>query len=191
MKLNYLKYKLFAHFYQVLDYFFLVMGDSNCFLFILGEGIQKVKMARPKNSKVKAFFQRNLLTMLTVAGVVGGTITGCIIRATQSEKWSEREVMYLQFPGDLFLRMLKALIIPLLTSSIISAIGALDLSLSKKIAIRSICYYACTTVCAVILGIVLVVTIRPGVGARDLQEQSVRKVTRDVLTVDTLLDLIR
>lgn len=129
--------------------------------------------------------------MLTVAGVVGGTITGCIIRAIQSEKWSEREVMYLQFPGDMFLRMLKSLIIPLLTSSIISAIGALDLSLSKKIAFRSICYYTCTTVCAVILGIVLVVTIRPGVGARDLQEQTVRKVTRDVLTVDTLLDLIR
>lgn len=148
-------------------------------------------MARPKNSKIKGFLERNLLTMLTVAGVVGGTITGCIIRATQGEKWTDRQVMYLQFPGDLFLRMLKALIIPLLTSSIISAIGALDLSLSKKIAIRSICYYACTTVCAVILGIALVCTIRPGVGARGLQEQTVRKVTRDVLTVDTLLDLIR
>lgn len=149
-------------------------------------------MARPKNSNVKSFLQRNLLTMLTVAGVLGGTITGCIIRATQDEKWSEREVMYLQFPGDMFLRMLKSLIIPLLTSSIISAIGALDLSLSKKIAFRSICYYACTTVCAVILGILLVVTIRPGHGAStDLKEQTTRKVTRDVLTVDTLLDLIR
>lgn len=150
-------------------------------------------MARPKNSTgVKGFLQRNLLTMLTVAGVLGGTITGCIIRAVQTEKWSEREVMYLQFPGDMFLRMLKSLIIPLLTSSIISAIGALDLSLSKKIAIRSICYYATTTVCAVILGIVLVVTVRPGVGAGSaLKDQTVRKVTRDVLTVDTLLDLIR
>lgn len=150
-------------------------------------------MARPKNSRVREFLQRNLLTMLTIAGVVGGTITGCIIRSTQNQ-WSAREVMYLQFPGDMFLRMLKALIIPLLTSSIISAIGALDLSLSRKIAARSIAYYATTTVCAVILGIILVVTVRPGVNAaanlRD-SNTTTAKYDRDVLTVDTLLDLIR
>lgn len=44
--------------------------------------------------------------------------------------------MYIQYPGDLFLRMLKCLIVPLIVSSITSAIGALDLSLSKKIAFR-------------------------------------------------------
>ena len=46
--------------------------------------------------------------------------------------------MYIQYPGDLFLRMLKCLIVPLIVSSITSAIGALDLSLSKKIAFRSV-----------------------------------------------------
>lgn len=129
--------------------------------------------------------------MLTIAGVFGGTFTGAIIRQMQNEKWTQREVMYLQFPGDLFLRMLKALIIPLLTASIISAIGSLDLTLSKKIAIRSICYYATTTVCAVILGIILVVTIRPGVGATAVAETNTSSVDRVVLTADTLLDLVR
>ncbi|KOB73383.1 Amino acid transporter [Operophtera brumata] len=47
-------------------------------------------------------------------------------------QWSRRDVMYFQYPGELFLRMLKCLIVPLLFSSIVSAIGSLDLSLSGK-----------------------------------------------------------
>ncbi|XP_057657319.1 excitatory amino acid transporter 3 [Diorhabda carinulata] len=139
----------------------------------------------------KLFIRRNLLTILTVAGVVGGTLTGVIIRATTGNHWSKRDVMYLAFPGEIFLRMLKCLIIPLLSSSVIQAIGSLDLSLSKKIAIRSILYYATTTVFAVVLGICLVLTIRPGVGATPWTGDASEKVTRHVLTQDTLLDLIR
>lgn len=140
----------------------------------------------------KSFLRRNLLTILTVISVFGGAITGVIIRQSSSEPWTEREIMYLQFPGDMFLRMLKCLIIPLLVSSIVSAVGSLDLSLSKKIAFRAIMFYATTTVCAVILGIVLVLTVRPGVGATGIDEIKVQQThSSPRLTVDTLLDLIR
>lgn len=138
---------------------------------------------------IRGFIQRNLLTMLTVAGVLAGTALGCTLRATQ-DKWTEREVMYLQFPGDLFLRMLKCLIVPLLVASIVSAIGSLDLSMSGRIGIRAILYYMTTTICAVILGIVLVTAVRPGVGAQ-AEHGKAPASARNVLTADTLLDLIR
>lgn len=86
--------------------------------------------------------------------------------------------------------MLKCLIVPLLVSSITSAIGSLDLSMSGKIATRSIIYYMSTTITAVILGIILVVTIRPGVGA-SVSQQKPSETVRTVMTADTLLDLIR
>ena len=86
--------------------------------------------------------------------------------------------------------MLKCLIVPLLVSSITSAIGSLDLSMSKKIAFRAIIYYFTTTVCAVILGIILVSTIRPGAG-REVSNLGGKATTRQVLTADTLLDLVR
>ncbi|XP_055688090.1 excitatory amino acid transporter 3 [Lutzomyia longipalpis] len=141
------------------------------------------------NSRCMVFIKRNLLTMLTIVGVFGGTIVGLLLKVG-SDTWTEREVMYLQYPGDLFLRMLKCLIIPLLVSSITSAIGALDLSMSGKIATRAIVYYFITTICAVILGIILVCSIRPGSGglAKEVEKGA---VTRHVLTADTLLDLVR
>lgn len=72
----------------------------------------------------------NMLTMLTVIAVVIGAILGLILRNVKDEPWTKREIMYIQFPGDIFLRMLKALILPLIVASIISAIGGLDLNLS-------------------------------------------------------------
>lgn len=77
----------------------------------------------------------NLLTIVTIIGVIGGTIFGLILKRA-SNTWTQRDIMYIQYPGDLFLRMLKCLIVPLIVASITSAIGALDLSLSKKIAFR-------------------------------------------------------
>uniref|UniRef100_A0A182XIP0 Amino acid transporter n=1 Tax=Anopheles quadriannulatus TaxID=34691 RepID=A0A182XIP0_ANOQN len=144
--------------------------------------------ARP-TSRWKQFIKSNLLTFLTVLGVFGGTALGLTLK-NSAEPWTQREVMYIQYPGDLFLRMLKCLIVPLLVSSITSAIGSLDLSMSKKIAFRAIIYYFTTTVCAVILGIILVSTIRPGAG-REVSNLGGKATTRQVLTADTLLDLVR
>lgn len=72
----------------------------------------------------------NMLTMLTVVAVILGTILGFILRNVKDDPWTKREIMYIQFPGDIFLRMLKALILPLIVASIVSAIGGLDLNLS-------------------------------------------------------------
>lgn len=133
---------------------------------------------------------RNLLTILTVIGVFGGVIVGLILRATSETKWKPREIMYVNFLGDMFLQMLKGLIIPLLLASIVSAIGSLDLSLSRKIGARAIVYYMSTTVIAVIEGIILVSIVEPGKGST--ADTGMAPVTgRNVTTVDTLLDLIR
>lgn len=108
----------------------------------------------PNNRERRNVLGENLLTIVTIIGVIGktrvslstsltsptfplsgGTIFGLILKNSGTQ-WTEREIMYIQYPGDLFLRMLKCLIVPLIVSSITSAIGALDLSLSKKIALR-------------------------------------------------------
>jgi len=128
------------------------------------------------------------LTVATMCGVVGGVIFGLALR-TREEVWSDREVMYVAYLGELFLRMLKALILPLIVPSLITAVGSLDMSLSGRVGGRAIAYYMGTTFLAVILGIILVVTIHPGVVGQEKNEDKVEK--RNVTTSDTLMDLIR
>lgn len=144
-----------------------------------------------RKTKYGIFLRDNLLTILTLGGVIAGIALGFILRETSSEKWTARDVMYLNFVGDLFLRLLKALILPLITASLISAIGSLDLSLSRKIGGRAIAYYLITTVMAVILGIILVMTIKPGKGKEGNLEESEFVSSRNMTTADTLLDLVR
>ncbi|XP_076166987.1 excitatory amino acid transporter 1 isoform X2 [Ptiloglossa arizonensis] len=97
--------------------------------------------------------------------------------------------MYINYIGDLFLRMLKSLILPLIISSLVSAIGSLDLSLSGRIGARAIIYYMVTTISAVVLGIILVITIQPGVGNNPAIKT--KSPPQNVSTIDTLMDLVR
>ncbi|CAK9799309.1 Excitatory amino acid transporter 1 [Anthophora quadrimaculata] len=147
------------------------------------------KRPKTRQEKIRACLRHNFLTILTVSGVVGGVILGIILRTTRTQGWTPREIMYINYIGDLFLRMLKSLILPLIISSLVSAIGSLDLSLSGKIGARAIVYYMVTTVSAVILGIILVITIQPGVGNNP--NIKTKEHSQNVLTVDTLMDLVR
>ncbi|CAH0546988.1 unnamed protein product [Brassicogethes aeneus] len=155
--------------------------------------IDMASINEPKNSnesKCVGCLKANKLTIATVAGVVLGALLGIILRQTKLE-WSGREVMYIGYLGDLFLQMLKSLILPLIISSLVSAIASLDLSLSGRIAGRAIAYYLTTTFAAVVLGIILVVSIKPGVGYTGQTEVQDEQDKRHVLTVDTLLDLVK
>lgn len=146
--------------------------------------------------KVNKHVNEHLLTILTIIAVVLGVVCGLIARSAGldegEEHFNSRVVMYVNFIGDIFLRILKSLILPLIISSLISAVGSLDISLSKKIGTRAIFYYLLTTVIAVVLGIILVCIIRPGGdGLAKDQDSDVKSQTRSVTTPDTILDLIR
>ena len=132
--------------------------------------------------------KENLLTILTVAGVAAGIGLGFIFRAAKDE-WTERDASYVKLIGELFLNMLKGLIVPLIVSSLIAAVGSLDLSLSSKIGGRGIAFYFGTTIIAIILGIILAVTIRPGYNST--KGETEEKDTEPTTVTDTLLDLVR
>lgn len=147
--------------------------------------------------KCLEFLKSQRLTIATFASVVLGVVTGCCIRATSSAPWHQRDIMYLNIVGEIFMRMLKCLILPLMASSIMTAIGSLDLSLSKKIGARAVAFYLTTTFLSVVLGIVLTVTIQPGasrseIANRTSDDDHIGHNTKHVATtVDTLLDLLR
>lgn len=147
-------------------------------------------MAKFSKEKVVSCVKSSGLTLATIIGVIGGVIFGVVLRQRE-DPWTDREVMYISYVGQLFLRMLKALILPLIVPSLIAAVGSLDMGLSGKVGGRAVAYYMSTTVLAVILGIILVVSIHPG--NPNQGEDDITKVgeSRNVTAADTLMDLAR
>ncbi|XP_036186916.1 excitatory amino acid transporter 3 isoform X6 [Myotis myotis] len=145
------------------------------------------KLAR-KGCDHKRFLKNNWLLLSTVAAVVLGIGIGVLVR--EYSKLSNLEKFYFAFPGEILMRMLKLIILPLIVSSMITGVAALDSNVSGKIGLRAVAYYFCTTLIAVILGIVLVVTIKPGVSQK-VGEIDRRGSSPEVSTVDAMLDLIR
>lgn len=147
----------------------------------------KAKSESIWKAKLVKLIQGHTLVIATFAAVLLGIIIGTILRTTVKQ-WTERDAMYINFVGELFLRMLKSLILPLIVTSLITGIASLDISLSRKIGFRAVAFYLTTTFMAVVLGILLVSLIKPGEGGK---HEAGTGATKNVNTVDTLLDLIR
>ncbi|MDT8393373.1 MAG: dicarboxylate/amino acid:cation symporter [Bacteroidales bacterium] len=75
-------------------------------------------------------------------------------------------ITYVSWMGDVFLRALKMLIIPLIMSSLISGIANIGSGSSLgRLGLKTIGYYIATSLLAILTGQILVNIIRPGVGA--------------------------
>lgn len=135
--------------------------------------------------------KKNIHTILTALAAITGIAGGIIIRIYWP-KWTDKQLEYLEFPGYMYLNGLKCLIIPLIVSSIISALGNIDSSLAHRIAVRAVLYYILTTCCAIGLGITLVLTIRPG-DSRQVNStlNSNSNNVNNLTSIDSLLDLLR
>ncbi|XP_053214876.1 excitatory amino acid transporter-like isoform X2 [Panonychus citri] len=129
----------------------------------------------------------NLLLILTIAAVVGGGVIGGLCRYVN---FSDDTQLLIKFPGEILMRMLKMLILPLIVSSLIAGLAQLDAKSSGKMGTRAIIYYLATTIFAAILGIILVLIIHPG-DPIIKKELGTAGTPRKVSTIDAFLDLIR
>ncbi|XP_026177521.1 excitatory amino acid transporter 1-like isoform X3 [Mastacembelus armatus] len=126
--------------------------------------LAKKRVQNITKKDMKGFFIRNAFVIFTVAAVIIGIILGFALRRYNM---SYREVKFFSFPGELLMRMLQMLVLPLLVSSLITGMAALDSRASGKMGMRAVVYYTTTTIIAVFIGIVLVLIIHPGKGSKD------------------------
>lgn len=75
------------------------------------------------------------------------------------------QVKYVSWMGDIFLRMLKMIVIPLILSSIVSGVANMGSEGNfGRLGLKTLGYYLTTTVFAITVGLVLVNFIKPGIG---------------------------
>uniref|UniRef100_H3DQF1 Amino acid transporter n=1 Tax=Tetraodon nigroviridis TaxID=99883 RepID=H3DQF1_TETNG len=146
----------------------------------------KRKVEEISKDDVLAFLRKNAFVLFTVGAVVAGIILGFTLRPY---KMTYREVKYFSFPGELLMRMLQMLVLPLLVSSLITGMAALDSKASGKMGMRAVIYYMTTTFIAVFIGILIVLIIHPGKGSKE--EFGKQRTIEQVSPADAFLDLIR
>lgn len=145
----------------------------------------------PKMERILSLFNDRKWVIAMWTSVVSGLIVGIFLRVSVERKWPQRKIMYIGFIGEIYLRMLQCLLLPLSLSSIIIAIGSFDLTSSGKIGRRAVQYYLITAVIVVSLGAILVSNIRPGEELLPLETFKLSNNIRSPKTIDAMLDLIR
>jgi len=74
-------------------------------------------------------------------------------------------VIYFSWMGEIFLRLLKMIVIPLILSSIISGVANMGSDSNfGRLGLKTLAYFLSTTVIAILIGLLLVNLIKPGVG---------------------------
>eukprot|EP01087_Luapelamoeba_hula_P011051 TRINITY_DN2975_c0_g1_i1.p1 TRINITY_DN2975_c0_g1~~TRINITY_DN2975_c0_g1_i1.p1 ORF type:complete len:519 (-),score=91.76 TRINITY_DN2975_c0_g1_i1:13-1569(-) len=100
------------------------------------------------------------LLIWTVVGVITGMIVGYIVNKHNP---GETAMELLSFPGEILLNMLRALVLPLVTASVIVGIGALgEAGSTGRLAVWTLIYFGATTLFAAAMGIFWVLLIQPG-----------------------------
>ena len=123
--------------------------------------------------------------------LVGGTLFGIYFSG---------QVVWIGWMGDLFLKLLKMVIIPLIVSSVITGIAGIGSPESLgRLGLKTIGFYMLTSLLAILLGLFLVNLIKPGIGA-DLSfaetidsipaaEQSIGQLLMDIIPVNIFKSL--
>ncbi|VFV24850.1 excitatory amino acid transporter [Lynx pardinus] len=143
---------------------------------------------RPLGLRLCDKLGKNLLLTLTVFGVILGAVCGGLLRL--ASPLHPDVVMLIAFPGDILMRMLKMLILPLIISSLITGLSGLDAKASGRLGTRAMVYYMSTTVIAAVLGVILVLAIHPG-NPKLKKQLGPGKKNDEVSSLDAFLDLIR
>jgi Na+/H+-dicarboxylate symporter len=98
-----------------------------------------------------------------VALFLGVAVGGVCYYSGYRLETDERSVFW--YPGTLFLRLLKMIVLPLIVTSVIVGVSSLSRDRLGKIGLKTVLYYLTTTMISVTIGLLLVNLINPGEGA--------------------------
>uniref|UniRef100_A0AAY4DJL1 Amino acid transporter n=1 Tax=Denticeps clupeoides TaxID=299321 RepID=A0AAY4DJL1_9TELE len=140
--------------------------------------------------RFRTFLRKNMLVILTVSGVLVGVGLGMMVRSLDLTR---AQMTYFAFPGEMLLRMLKMIILPLVVCSLVSGAASLDTRSLGKLGGIAVSYFLVTTLIASAIGIALAFIIKPGVGAGALNtnDLDLESVSANKETADSFLDLAR
>jgi len=121
--------------------------------------------------------------------MVFGTIAGVIFHNLGYN--NSRIYTFIVLLGDIFIRLLKMIIVPLIFTSIIIGISSIkERSKIGRLGIKTFLYYVGTSLFAIIIGLILANLIQPGIGAATI-DQAGTFDTSKLNTSSSILDILK
>uniref|UniRef100_A0A3B3C5Q9 Amino acid transporter n=1 Tax=Oryzias melastigma TaxID=30732 RepID=A0A3B3C5Q9_ORYME len=156
----------------------------------LGNGLKSHRKTEPEPlvERVKRIVRANLLVILTVAGVIIGVFIGLGVR---NVALTRTQIIYVGFPGELLIRLLKMIIIPLVVCSLVSGAASIDPKALGKLGGWAMLFFLVTTLIASAIGVVMAFIIKPGAVTVTKPPSLDEEVPASKEIIDSFLDLIR
>ncbi|MCU1716811.1 glutamate/aspartate:proton symporter GltP [Pseudomonas sp. 5P_3.1_Bac2] len=134
-----------------------------------------------------------------VIGLVLGVVVGALLNHFSAEKaWWISNV--LQPAGDIFIRLIKMIVVPIvITSLVVGIAGVGDAKKLGRIGVKTILYFEVVTTLAIVVGLVLANLFHPGTGVDmstlgtvDISkyQSTAAEVSHEHAFIETLLNLI-
>jgi Na+/H+-dicarboxylate symporter len=130
---------------------------------------------------MKWWFQQQLYTQIAICIIIGVAL-GLLLGP---------KAFVLEPIGEIFIRLLKMLIVPLTFFTLVSGVTKMDgLRSLRSVGGMTVLYYAVTSVCACTVGTVLAVMLQPGRGVEGLLESTEAADPQSFSFVDSIVSWI-
>uniref|UniRef100_W5U6H3 Amino acid transporter n=1 Tax=Ictalurus punctatus TaxID=7998 RepID=W5U6H3_ICTPU len=165
-------------------------GESHCDELFVSRHAKSKDVPETLLEKFKRIVKANLLVILTVAAVIAGV---CIGLGVRHANLTQIQIIYFGFPGELLIRLLKMIIIPLVVCSLVSGAASIDPKALGKLGGWAMLFFLVTTLIASAIGVIMAFIIKPGSseGAKPKMITTVETLPESKEVIDSFLDLIR
>ena len=126
------------------------------------------------------YFKSNLLVRILI-GLVAGAVVGLLVGPS---------IAVINPLGDLFVRLLKMIVMPVVLLSLIVGASSISPSRLGRVGVKIFIYYMITTVVAVAIGLVFANLFHPGMGLNLAAGEAAGKELKQPRIIDTLLNII-
>jgi Na+/H+-dicarboxylate symporter len=141
----------------------------------------------PESAFAPKAWWRLTLTQQIVLGLVVGVLIGWWMSQLGKESKDSLDT-WLQVPRDIFLHLIKAMIAPLIFGSVVQGIaGTGDMKKVGRMGAKALIYFELVTSAALVVGLFMVNTLRPGAGVVLPPDQSTAAVAKPLNAAEIIL----
>ncbi|XP_003737125.1 excitatory amino acid transporter [Galendromus occidentalis] len=136
---------------------------------------------------VAAIVRKNFFLVATIAGVIAGIALGVALRTFEP---CAQTISVIELPGELFMRCLRLLILPMMIATIVTGSANLSGKAQGKMALLTLSIFMITSLLSALIGLIFVTAIHPGRDFGNVVQYDKEQGQTPTL-VDTFLDLVR